>query len=81
MIAVITYWKSVYQAKYQEYFSYRVRRRIFRKIILADWGLLNSKSKHNHLQVLDLRFASSRMTLGACDRGCEKIKKVLLFFH
>ncbi len=52
MIALISYWKSVYQAKYQEYFSSRVRKRIFRKIILGDWALLNSKSKHNHLQVL-----------------------------
>ncbi len=52
LIALLNFWKGLYQSKYQEYFSYRVRRRIFRKIILSDWIQLNSKSKHNHLQVL-----------------------------
>ncbi len=52
LIACLTYWKSIYQSKYQERFSYQIRRRLFRKIILSDWKSLNSKSKHNHLQVL-----------------------------
>ena len=51
-IALLNYGKTLYQSGYQEYFSYRVRRRIFRKIILSDWSLLNRNSKHNHLQVL-----------------------------
>ena len=32
--------------------STNLRRRLFRKIIMADWQLLNSRSKTNHLQVL-----------------------------
>lgn len=52
LIALLTFWKSIYQSKYQENFSYQIRKRLFRKIILSDWKTLNSKSKHNHLQVL-----------------------------
>jgi ATP-binding cassette, subfamily C, bacterial len=50
--ALIQYWKSILDAGYQQSFIYQLRRRLFRKIILADWPLLNSKSKTNHLQVL-----------------------------
>ena len=50
--ALIQYWKSILDARYQQTFIYQLRRRLFRKIILADWPLLNSKSKTNHLQVL-----------------------------
>ncbi len=50
--AVIQYWKSVIDARYQQTFIYTLRRRLFRKIIMADWQLLNSRSKTNHLQVL-----------------------------
>jgi len=52
LIAFLNYWKSIYQSKYQENFSYLIRKRLFRKIILSDWKSLNNKSKHNHLQVL-----------------------------
>lgn len=50
--ALIQYWKSVIDARYQQTFIYTLRRRLFRKIIMADWQLLNSRSKTNHLQVL-----------------------------
>lgn len=52
IIALLTYGKSLFQAAYQQDFSYQIRRRLFRKIILSDWPSLNSKSRHNHLQVL-----------------------------
>ena len=50
--ALIQYWKTVIDARYQQTFIYTLRRRLFRKIIMADWQLLNSRSKTNHLQVL-----------------------------
>jgi len=50
--ALIQYWKSILDARYQQTFIYSLRRRLFRKIIMADWHLLNSRSKTNHLQVL-----------------------------
>ena len=52
LIALLQYIKAIYQAGYQQGFTYQVRQRLFRKIILSDWPSLNSKSKHNHLQVL-----------------------------
>lgn len=50
--AVIQYLKSILDAGYQQTFIYNLRRRLFRKIIMADWQLLNSRSKTNHLQIL-----------------------------
>ena len=50
--ALIQYWKTIIDARYQQTFTYEIRRRLFRKIILADWPTLNNKSKTNHLQVL-----------------------------
>jgi ATP-binding cassette, subfamily C, bacterial len=50
--ALIQYWKSILDAGYQQTFIYQLRQHLFRKIILADWPLLNSKSNTNHLQVL-----------------------------
>ncbi len=50
--AVIQYLKSILDARYQQTFIYSLRRRLFRKIIMADWQMLNSRSKTNHLQVL-----------------------------
>lgn len=50
--ALIQYWKSILDARYQQTFIYTLRRRLFRKIIMADWQLLNSRSRTNHLQVL-----------------------------
>jgi ATP-binding cassette, subfamily C, bacterial len=50
--ALMQYWKSLLDARYQQTFIYSLRRRLFRKIIMADWQLLNSRSKTNHLQVL-----------------------------
>jgi ATP-binding cassette subfamily C protein len=50
--ALIQYWKSIIDARYQQTFIYDIRQRLFRKIILADWAVLNNKSKTNHLQVL-----------------------------
>ena len=51
-MAVLQLWKSLLDSKYQHTFIYHIRRRLFRKIIMADWKLLNNKSKTNHLQVL-----------------------------
>lgn len=50
--ALLQYWKSVLDVRYQQTFIYTLRRRLFRKIIMADWQTLNSRSKTNHLQVL-----------------------------
>ncbi len=50
--ALMQYWKSILEARYQQTFIYSLRRKLFRKIIMADWQLLNSRSKTNHLQVL-----------------------------
>jgi len=50
--ALLQYWKSILDARYQQTFIYSLRRRLFRKIIMAEWQLLNSRSKTNHLQVL-----------------------------
>jgi ATP-binding cassette, subfamily C, bacterial len=52
LMPLLNYWKSLIDAKYQQTFIYKIRRRLFRKIILAEWPLLNQKSKNNHLQVL-----------------------------
>lgn len=50
--ALIQYWKSVLDVRYQQTFIYTLRQRLFHRIIMADWQLLNSRSKTNHLQVL-----------------------------
>ena len=50
--ALLQYWKSMLDTRYQQTFIYNLRRRLFRKIIMADWQTLNSRSKTNHLQVL-----------------------------
>jgi ATP-binding cassette subfamily C protein len=52
LTGLIQYRKSLIDAAYQQSFIYSLRRRLFRKIILADWNTLNSRSKTNHLQVL-----------------------------
>ena len=52
LTAMLQYWKSILDAGYQQTFINEYRRRLFRKIILADWSMLNNKSKTNHLQVL-----------------------------
>jgi len=52
--ALLQYWKSLLDARYQQTFIYQLRRRLFRKIIMAEWQTLNSRSKTNHLQVLTL---------------------------
>ncbi len=52
IMALLQLWKSLLDAGYQQSFIYQIRRRLFRKIIMADWPLLNNRSKTNHLQVL-----------------------------
>ena len=52
LTALLQYWKALLDARYQQTFIYTLRRRLFRKILMADWQLLNSRSKTNHLQVL-----------------------------
>jgi ATP-binding cassette, subfamily C, bacterial len=50
--ALLQYWKTMLDTRYQQTLIYYLRRRLFRKIIYAEWPVLNSKSKTNHLQVL-----------------------------
>jgi ATP-binding cassette subfamily C protein len=50
--ALLQYWKSIIDVRYQQTLVWRLRRRLFRKVIMADWMVLNSRSKTNHLQVL-----------------------------
>jgi ATP-binding cassette, subfamily C, bacterial len=50
--ALLQYWKTMLDTRYQQTLIYHIRRRLFMKIIHAEWPLLNSKSKTNHLQVL-----------------------------
>jgi ATP-binding cassette subfamily C protein len=52
VMALLPFWKGLLDAGYQQSFIYKIRGRLFRKIIMADWELLNNKSKTNHLQVL-----------------------------
>jgi ATP-binding cassette subfamily C protein len=50
--AFLQYGKAIIDARYQQTLVYGLRRRLFRKIVMADWSELNSRSKTNHLQVL-----------------------------
>jgi ATP-binding cassette subfamily C protein len=50
--ALLQYWKSIIDVRYQQTLIWQLRRRLFRKVIMADWMELNSRSKTNHLQVL-----------------------------
>lgn len=50
--ALLQYTQSLLDASWQQSFVYQLRRRLFRKIIMADWTVLNQNSKTNHLQVL-----------------------------
>ena len=52
LTSLLQYWKSMLDTGYQQNFICQLRRRLFRKIIMADWTILNSRSKNNHLQVL-----------------------------
>lgn len=52
VIAVLKYFQSTVQAAYQQEFSYHIRKRLFKKLIVSDWSFLNGKSKHSHIQVL-----------------------------
>lgn len=51
-LALINYWKNLLSAGYQQSLIFKIRQRLFRKIIMADWAILNNKSKTNHLQIL-----------------------------
>ncbi|HUX95296.1 MAG TPA: ABC transporter ATP-binding protein [Bacteroidales bacterium] len=50
--ALVQYWKTVLDTGYQVSLIHDARLRLFRKVILADWPLLNSRSRTNHIQVL-----------------------------
>lgn len=50
--AFLNYWKSLMDASYQASLIHDIRLRLFRKVIHADWLLLSSRSKTNHLQIL-----------------------------
>ena len=50
--ALLQYRKSMLDARYKQTFINSLRRRLFRKIIMAEWQTLNSRSKISHLQVL-----------------------------
>lgn len=51
-VALLNYLQSILQATYQQGFSYEMRKKLFKKIIMSDWQFLNGKSKHNHIQIL-----------------------------
>jgi len=50
--ALIKYGKAILDANYQQTFIYTLRRRLSCKIIMADWQMLNTRSKTTHLHVL-----------------------------
>lgn len=52
LTALISYFNSMLVVGYQQGFIHKLRKRLFRKIILSDWPSLSNKSKHNHIQVL-----------------------------
>lgn len=51
-VALLNYSQTVLQTTYQQGFSYEMRKKLFKKIIMSDWTFLNGKSKHNHIQIL-----------------------------
>lgn len=51
-MALVNFSNNLLSARYQQSLIFKIRQRLFRKIIMADWALLNNKSKTNHLQVL-----------------------------
>jgi ATP-binding cassette subfamily C protein len=52
LIALFGYYKSQWQSEYEQRFIHALRGRLFRKIVMSDWELLTSKSRHKYLQVL-----------------------------
>ena len=52
MIALLGYYKSQLQSEYEQRFIHALRGRLFRKIVMSDWELLTSKSRHKYIQVL-----------------------------
>ena len=50
--ALLQYWKSILDTGYQVSLIHDLRLRLFRKVIMADWPHLNSRSRTNHVQVL-----------------------------
>ena len=50
--ALLQYRKSIIDVRYQQTLIWQLRRRLFRKVIMADWMELNRRSKTTHLQVL-----------------------------
>ena len=50
-MAFLQLWKSLLDAKFQQSFIYQIQQRLFHKIIMADWELLNNRSKTSHLQI------------------------------
>lgn len=51
-IAILNFCNNLLTTRYRQTIIFKIRQRLFRKIIMADWVLLNNKSKTNHLQVL-----------------------------
>lgn len=52
LIALLGYYKSQLQSEYEQHFIHALRSRLFRKIVMSDWELLTSKSRHKYIQVL-----------------------------
>jgi ABC-type multidrug transport system, ATPase and permease components len=52
LIALLGYYKSQWQSEYEQRFIHALRERLFRKIVMSDWELLASKSRHKYIQVL-----------------------------
>lgn len=51
-IALMNYRKNILSARYHRSLVDKIRQRLFRKIIMSDWVLLNHNSKTNYLMVL-----------------------------
>ena len=52
LIAVLHYYQAVVQSTYQQEFSFEIRKRLYQKMLVADWTFFHEKSKFSHLQVL-----------------------------
>ena len=52
LVAVMNYFKTLLQSTYQQDFSYHIRGELYHKVVFGDWKFLNSKGKHNYIQVI-----------------------------
>jgi ABC-type multidrug transport system fused ATPase/permease subunit len=57
LVSLLNYFQSINQATYQQGFSYQIRKKLFKKLIMSDWIFLNEKSKYNHFQLLTMEIS------------------------